>query len=615
MLDRGVLVEASHCYLHALTDVTAIGAGIASRWMDAPISQPQGRPTGVLSTELTQLLLAASGVHGPVDPDRAYSRDAALRVFVLMPIPCADGVEPLRLSVFDSGANEGPLGRARQDVDWSTVLRAMPDPYELRQAAAVMVFVVDLRHADQYWSSADGTRQMILATGSALQRCVDRASALGREFRIASALDGARLGALCGTPAHAVLGCGVLLSAAPTVPSDELQSAPLSVRLQWAAQGADGYAGHIVRATVPSPATHGALGWGRASDPWRACEIAISEIAERHSYREIRKPLVHAAGRSLTLRVDPRDLVRFSDAQYADSRRGVVPYRDDELRYWVEGVETASGQAAWLPADCVFHANSLPADAKGQLLMKPTSSGCASDVSGEVALSRAAHELIERDALGRHWLAQRPALGIALDSIPVDLQARIARLEALGVVVDIGILQAELGPAFVVGLTSEARGFCAIGSASGDMPLEAAERALSEAEAGAFVRLQYSLKSLVKADAVATPEDHGNLFAQRRHFRRAHAMVRGGHQETFAKVEAQWPGSVAARLASHPARPSLFCVDLTAPDAPLSLHGHRIRTVRALIPGTVPIAFGFDALPLGMGAPSCKAGRFPHPLP
>ena len=48
----------------------------------------------------------------------------------------------------------------------------------------------------------------------------------------------------------------------------------------------------------------------------------------------------------------------------------------------------------------------------------------------------------------------------------------------------------------------------------------------------------------------------------------------------------------------------------------IELDGRPIRTVRVLVPGCIPLAFGFGALPEGMVTHRVSAAaRFPHPLP
>ena len=224
--------------------------------------------------------------------------------------------------------------------------------------------------------------------------------------------------------------------------------------------------------------------------------------------------------------------------------------------------------------------------------------------------SAPAFEVIERDALARHWLAQAPGTTVLRSSWPSDISGRIARLEGWGCQVSIQVLDQKLGPVVLVVIESEARGFSAVGTACGRDAFSSLERGLAEAEVVAAVRLRQVQPPKVNARDVRKPMEHSDLHSQRRHCRRARALTHNGRQEAWSSTERRWPRDLERRLNAQ----DLLWVDLTPFDAPLGPESQELHTVRVLIPGTVPIAFGYDAIPRGAFGAVTPAARFPHPM-
>ena len=636
MLDRGILVEAASVPFRALMTSRANAPDApAPRWRECRDSDDRDASTGrpwpseeVLPHDLAPAIEALTRALRPspwlrrADTAPAHERPSP---FCLTVLPRSPGEQAIGLRV---NLNEcGPRVLARgEPFPWSTVYRVPTDAACMSRAQAIVAISFPLRQADLGEAPSEAARRGLLAVGAALQRATDFLRATRTEMTCID-FDAKWLSHLTDVPAHEVLACVVLServaqgsqerSVEDEVPPGDSSQVGIHprARLRWM-PGTEGFgARHLVCASLDDerPQDRGPIGWGRADDPKMACDIALSELVERLSYRRISLALTLASGVELNPSIDPRRLIRFADRQYANAALGVVPYDDGATRFWVQGLDVLAGTTQWIPADCVYSASALPERARDKLLMKPTSSGCASDVDLDTALGRAAYEIIERDAFARHWLAQRPCARLLPESLPSDLTPRLQWLGEQGLIVHMGIAAARFGPVVVVGIVSQARGFCAVGSACSGDAASALRRALGEAETAAHVRLNSPLVPKVTALMVRTPKDHGDLFAQRRHFTKAQVLFKGGADVSFGDVASTWP--VSARQRVQTAGSTIVQVELTVAGAPRALEGERIRTVRALIPDALPIAFGPDALPRGMGAPFSKAGLFPHPLP
>ena len=385
---------------------------------------------------------------------------------------------------------------------------------------------------------------------------------------------------------------------------------PASPQVAWVHDDRHGDL-RIARATLALASGEQVVGWGRSSDARHAVACAVSELAERHALRHPR-PLRFAAASELAACVAPRRLVRYAAAQCSARTALVVP-RAGGRRAWLAGHELTSGADVWLPAECVHGPASLGLPAQQPTVMRPTSSGCAADVDLRTAIDRALHELFERDALARHWMAQRPGTAIALDTLPADVLHRCQALQALGCQVHVAVLQQQFGPVLLVLVCGHRRGFSCVGSACGRDPGEALRRAFTEAEFAARIHAdRRSAVRTVTVRQVAVPADHAWLYSRRVHYRRALVLVGSGAGESWRALAARWPLHWSARL---PAEHAAYWCELTTPQTPNQIDGRPLRVVRALVPGCVPLAFGRDALPRGMvDFVVPRAGRFPHPL-
>jgi len=147
-----------------------------------------------------------------------------------------------------------------------------------------------------------------------------------------------------------------------------------------------------------------------------------------------------------------------------------------------------------------------------------------------------------------------------------------------------------------------------------------------EVESSVLGRLQNGPSPYLSPRCVAMPEDHGVLYEQKRFFQRADFMVRGGEDITFDSIGRRVSNSWQELLDSIAMRGySLIIVPLQFPDN--RSEGEQPAVVRAIIPGLVPMTFGYRQEPGGMRriyttgkkfGGSIKSYRdlpkFPHPF-
>ena len=149
-----------------------------------------------------------------------------------------------------------------------------------------------------------------------------------------------------------------------------------------------------------------------------------AEERRRARWEEVRDVAVH-----------PRDLLLFSEAQYAEVARrpepvawdGVPATFDERCAIeWVPALSLVDGATRWLPAACCYVDH---VDPEGPTLpfAVANANGCAAANTRPAAILQGLLELLERDATALWWYSRARRPGIALDSVA---DARIAAVRA-----------------------------------------------------------------------------------------------------------------------------------------------------------------------------------------
>lgn len=358
----------------------------------------------------------------------------------------------------------------------------------------------------------------------------------------------------------------------------------------------------------------GIVAWGRSEDPEQALRKALGEYAERRALRQA-AATVDAALSEMPHALLPEVFVRYSRRQCTDKALAIKRFDATQSHRWTKGRELTTNAEVWLPADCVYGRRALDSRPDEPVHARMTSSGCASHEDLACAIERAACEVIERDAFARHWLKQRACTRVDQRTLPRPLQKRIQALRASGCETFVLLTSEGLGPSILVIVRNAQRGFACLGGASGTSAENTIEAAFIEAEFAAIARNAFRGRTpSLPSKRVSTPQQHSDLYATRRHFRRADVLI-GPEESAIPWGSIAWPGSWRTRLQRGADILPAYWVDLTGDDPPCQLDGVPIRTVRVLIPGCIPLAFGYGALPEAMVSHRITAAaRFPHPF-
>ncbi len=366
--------------------------------------------------------------------------------------------------------------------------------------------------------------------------------------------------------------------------------------------------------------------WGRDADPLLAYDKAIAESVERLSCqmpRDIKK----ATAGELDRFVDPEKFVQYSKEQYERPEFPLSPFSKRRKYEWVRVKHLVTDEPHWVLADQVYF-SSKPKSyymekrrKKSELPYTFTStSGVAAYPTFEGALDRAIVELIERDQFMRTWLGKISLPKVILSSIPSELQNRIRGLNKIGWEAQVLVMSQEPITSFLLFSQNTPKKMTRVTAAAGYDPFSALEHGISELESMVTLTDQIGNPIPISPENASTPEDHVNLYSQRRYYKRADHLLRGSDVIDFSGVKSHCEklNSLKNWLTER-ARNSYY-LDIT-PAICLTLSGgSTIKVVRALIEGMVPISFGYGLEPIlpevkNRGTKPRKGILFPHPFP
>lgn len=317
--------------------------------------------------------------------------------------------------------------------------------------------------------------------------------------------------------------------------------------------------------------------WGHARDSGLARLKAVAEAVERYATGTVPyRRLVRARAKDLDADyLDPRQVVSFTASQmrrHADRR----DFSADEQRYWVLGEDEAH-RPTYVLADLVYNPFVPPDSNDRRVHCRVSSSGVAYGRDEASAKERALLECVERDAFLRAWYSRVSPPQLDHRCVGEFSRACIRALQKRGWEVSLLCLTGAAPVVAAVGVSE--RGLL-VGCAAG-RPLEAAEKALTE--------LSVALTGLpeqtpIRPDQIRKAEDHTMLYRQESVRRSAKFLTASAIRHDAS--EFSWDGRLDIQG-------NTYFVRLPTADE-VSDH-----VWRALVPGLIPMTFGYDTEPWG----------------
>lgn len=508
------------------------------------------------------------------------------------------------------------LERVHADAGW--LPRAVSHPWYLTHATGMVFLVADPRlGAIKYRGRA--LQYLFTEAGAALQNAALAAPSLGIGMSVYGGYIETAASSGLHLQSHDIVIASAMFGRMPTPAQQLLAARSLRVDFAWVDAPSDTYAppgNHIARCRLEVEGSPPHESWGRDSDPWLALVKSTVELIERTGFRTPQRIELGRIGDWPNV-LDPRDVVRYSAAQYRSREFPFKPFDERAKVGWVEGCSLGDGARVKVLAELVYSAKVLREQWPGAFAgySESNSSGCGAHLDSERAIEAGLFELIERDAYMRSWFTQQPGIGIATRSLPAALRRRMEALEAHGCTVSLQCLPSPWAPVCVVYAQHEARHFTVVGAGARYTLAEASAAALDEMETLAYVNFNEPDKPIPRPREVKVPMDHTLLYASARHFRRADALLQPMTMSTLGRLARgrEFDGSVAQRLVDAGQR--VVVVDITAPGSAIDQGRTPVHVVRTLAPGLLPMSFGYGREPLGMVDKIDPRARFPHPFP
>ena len=485
--------------------------------------------------------------------------------------------------------SEDAVGFTPVSDDVFKFLRAFADPFMTEKAAGAFVISGSFRVSGEKYGNR-GMLYVPLEAGHSAQNVHLAATELGVScVEIGGFAESLLSDALCLPEGHQPLTTILFGSEPESVPSESLKT-------HWVTPIAGEYRPPftIALARVDEVLTED-WSYGRDKSPLMARTKAHSEAREWAACGSAPDTLVRARLCDLDYAVNPRSIVSFHPSQYRVQGFPFTRFCEEGKYLWAEGREELSGKPVHVLADLVYFTvnTEMPPYAYAN------SSGVAAHPDRHQAVETATLELVERDAFMCAYFASLTLPTISNDSVPNEIRRRIADLEKVGFKIWIKDHTLDLAPVISIFAQSDDLAFTTCASCSRFSPFMALEHALMEVEAAVLARLQNGASAHVNPKDVAMPLDHGALYEQRRFFLKADFMFRTGETTSLARACLGAARNWSALLDRFSSKAwVLFTVPLELPDSYGGNQG--LSIIRSLVPGMVPMTFGYRQEPAGM---------------
>jgi len=357
---------------------------------------------------------------------------------------------------------------------------------------------------------------------------------------------------------------------------------------------------------------------GRSADSKAAAVKASAEAFERWvNGFVVPSKLVKASLDEIgPMAVHPRRIVAYADWQY---RRKSFPFhRFDKRRsvHWVKGQSMVDGSERYVLADAIFY----PFPYTTKPYTSANSSGAAAHLTKPIAEDSALAELVERDAFMAHWLLRKSPHPIEPRSLPAELQSVVRECRQRDWEVKLFDMTIETGVVILaLGSHRDASQGWTLGSAcSWHDPLAAARHALDEVKLAVLLHRSDATRKRCAPREVRSLFDHQRLYCSLTTQKKASFLFEGSPVRFTDLAPKGNAASLRKRLPLS--IESSISIDLTdqLPFAP------PYAAVKVIVPGLIPISFGYCREPFGMPRLTSLARSFrlrrtathatPHPF-
>jgi ribosomal protein S12 methylthiotransferase accessory factor len=373
-----------------------------------------------------------------------------------------------------------------------------------------------------------------------------------------------------------------------------------------------------------SPGINRSWSGGKAVDPQLAYTKAVAEAREWAACGCISDTLIQAKFVDLEAAIDPRKIIKFHQEQYRLRKFPFQPFNTETKYSWVEGKNEMLGSKVYVLADFVY----FPYNPKTPRYCNANSSGVAAHPQKMEAIKNGILELVERDSFMIAYLTRLNCPKVSTKTLPEDIQKRIKNLRENGFILWVKNHSIDLAPSIFIFDQNKDIAFTTCASCSNFNIEEALDHALMEIESIVWSRMKNGPpEKMGNLSGVYTAKDHKVLYQQKKFFQKADFLIQTRNTIKFREVGlsmAKTWQELLDRIVAK--RWSIVTIPLYLSE---KFGGNEsLHIIRSIVPGMVPISFGYRQEPCGLERINQKANekfgvsvsyrymtKFPHPFP
>lgn len=345
---------------------------------------------------------------------------------------------------------------------------------------------------------------------------------------------------------------------------------------------------------------------GRDPSPPLAAIKAIAEAKEWAACGSVPDDLVQAKFSDLETAIDPREIIKYHHSQFQLKQFPFRPFNEGTVYEWTEARDAITGAVVHVLADLVY----FPYFPKTPYYAYANSSGVAAHPDRQKAVETSTLELVERDSFVIAYLTRLQFPTIAEQTLPDDIRKRIKDLRKVGFQVWVKDHSIDLAPVACVVAQSQGLTYTPCASCSSFDFEYALNHALMEVEALVVARLQNGPAKPIKPREVLWPLDHGRLYGQQRYFGRANFLIEG-RKIAFRNAGKRMARSWQELLSRFQTKGwKLLTIPLYLSEEYGGNDG--LHIIRSIVPGMVPMTFGYRQEAGGMDRIYAVASKFGH---
>ncbi len=289
----------------------------------------------------------------------------------------------------------------------------------------------------------------------------------------------------------------------------------------------------------------------------------------------------------------PSCIVTYGNNQYSRDNFPFKKFSKDSVYGWIKAISLVNNREIYILADHVL----FPYNGD---YTNSTSSGSAAHSIKNNLIDHSIYELIERDAFMIFWLNRLCLPNIRINTIPNDLKKRVNNITTLGYDVSIKSIGLDIHPVIFVAVRDSSGVYMTSGIASGSNPFQVLDSALSEVEVALLhvLNLEKKKTSLLVPENVISLIDHESLHQQPSFKAETDFLFREFDIINFSDfVNLFFGKNILIKLENL----GFDILEVDASDWEIDILLPEFRYVsRCIVPGLVPLSYGFGNEPLGM---------------